>query len=217
MMTKADDLGFIVVAPEISSSLFPGGDGYNLGNVYIDGDNPSPQTLNPESEWAFSLIEPLFDYMKQQVGNQSPGYSVFGNSAGAQFAHRFMMFKPDARVQSAVISAAGWYTTLNLNMGFPYGLGSSILKDVSFSDFFSRNVTIMVGEDDTNPNASSLRHNTRVDQQGLNRLTRAQYFYDGAKTKATQDNEIFNWDFLINPNMDHDFRLASTKAADILF
>ena len=43
MEDKADQYGFIIVAPEISNVNFPGGDGFNLGNVYVDGDNPTPE------------------------------------------------------------------------------------------------------------------------------------------------------------------------------
>ena len=111
LISKADELGFIVIAPGLPSSLFPGGDGYNLGNVFVDGDNPSAGTLNDESDWAFSIVEPLFDHVKQQLGSQVSEYSVFGHSAGGQFSHRLLFFKPDARISKMVASASGWYTT----------------------------------------------------------------------------------------------------------
>ena len=61
MVSKAIQYNFIVVAPKISETDFSGGDGYNLGNVFVDGDNPSEATINSEEEWSFSIIEPLFD------------------------------------------------------------------------------------------------------------------------------------------------------------
>ena len=62
MIAKANQYQYIVIAPEFSITDFPGGDGYNLGNVFVDGDNPLSSTLNPEEAWAFSVIEPLFDF-----------------------------------------------------------------------------------------------------------------------------------------------------------
>ena len=56
MISKSIEYNFIVIAPKFSSDDFPLGDGYNLGNVYYDGDNPSPETLNDEEDWAFSII-----------------------------------------------------------------------------------------------------------------------------------------------------------------
>ena len=85
---KSNSLGFIVVAPEFSQASFPGGDSYNLGNIFIDGDNPTSETLNPEYEWSFSILDPLFSHVKDLTNNTSQTYDVFGNSAGGQVAHR---------------------------------------------------------------------------------------------------------------------------------
>ncbi len=216
MILKADELGFIVVAPEFSDQLFPGGDGYNLGNVYIDGDNPSPSTLNEESEWAYSLVEPLFDHMKQMTGNLSTQYYVFGNSAGAQFAQRLMLFKPEARIKHAIVSAPGWYTTIDAGTDFPYGLNASILESSDLEGLFAKNLTITVGDADTRT-GGNVRSNNIVNRQGVNRLERAQYFYDQARDRATALNTPFNWNFVIHENMGHDFEQASSKGADILF
>ena len=90
---KSNSLGFIVVAPEFSHASFPGGDSYNLGNIFVDGDNPTSETLNPEYEWSFSIFDPLFTYVKDLTNNTSQTYDVFGNSAGGQVAHRLLLFK----------------------------------------------------------------------------------------------------------------------------
>lgn len=84
---EANSREFIVVTPKFSSTDFPGGDGYNLGNVFEDGDNPTLSTINEEQDWAFSIIEPLFDTVKSNLGNVSSTYNIFGFSAGGQFAH----------------------------------------------------------------------------------------------------------------------------------
>ena len=71
MISKANQYNFIVIVPEFSNTNFSGGDTYNLENVFIDGDNPSASTLNPEEAWTFSVIEPLIDYIKQNLNNNS--------------------------------------------------------------------------------------------------------------------------------------------------
>jgi pimeloyl-ACP methyl ester carboxylesterase len=217
LVAKANLYGFILLVPEFTTTQFPGGDGYNLGNVFTDGDNPSASSLNNESEWAFSVIEPLFTYAIQNLNNQSSKYHIIGHSAGAQFAHRFLFFKPLARIDKMVASASGWYTTLDLETNFPYGINASPLEDINFSLLFSKQLTILVGSNDNDPNSSALRHNSIVDLQGLNRLDRAISFYNNAQSKAADLNVNFEWDFVINPNEDHNYLIAVSKASDIIF
>ena len=214
---KANQFNFIVIVPEFSIANFPGGDGYNLGNVFIDGDNPSIGTLNPEDEWAFSVIEPLFDFIKQSLNNFTPKYHIFGHSAGGQFAHRFMMFKPNARFDKVVSSGSGWYTVPDLDINFPYGFKNSPLEDNSFENLFEKQLTIQIGELDNDPNSAGLRHNQFADAQGLNRLERANHFFDEALQLSQENNLEFNWDLYINEGGTHDYLTASESAANLIF
>jgi pimeloyl-ACP methyl ester carboxylesterase len=217
MISKANQYNFIVIAPEFSSSYFPSGDSYNLGNVFIDGDNPSNSTLNPEEEWTFSVIDPLFDYIKQLTKNTSEKYEVFGHSAGGQFAHRFVMFKPHANYNKVVASGSGWYTVTNFNIRFPYGLIESPIETIELTNLFSKNLIILIGSLDNNTNAAGLRHNTFADAQGLNRLARAYHFFNTASVLAENRNLSFQWEFYINEGANHDFEIASQYAADLIF
>ena len=74
-VSMANANGFMVFSPEFSSSNFSGGDAYNLANIFDDGDNPSPQTFNPQNEWTFSIIDPLFEYIKSDLENKLIKYS----------------------------------------------------------------------------------------------------------------------------------------------
>ncbi len=217
MINKANEYHFIVIAPEFSITNFPNSDSYNLGNVFVDGDNPSTSTLNPEEDWTFSVIEPLFDFFKETISNNSSTYHIFGHSAGGQFAHRYVLFKPHARYNHVVASASGWYTATDLNISFPYGFFNSPLENISFENLFQKNLIIQVGNLDNNPNSSGLRHNLFADAQGLNRLDRAHYFYNKATIFANNANLEFNWKFHIIENANHDFRIASINAANLIF
>jgi len=217
MISKADQYGFLVIAPEFSEQNFPGGDGYNLGNVFVDGDHPSPTTLNPEAEWTFSIIEPLFDLVKTVTDNTNATYNVFGHSAGGQFTHRFIMFKPNARVNKVVSSGSGWFTFPDASITFPYGFNQSPLEEISLETLLSRNITIQVGAQDTDPNSPGLRHNEFADAQGLNRKDRAINFYAFCEDLAQSNTLSFNWDFHIIENTGHDYVKASKEAADLIF
>ncbi|OZV70569.1 hypothetical protein [Winogradskyella aurantia] len=217
MLEKANTFGFIIIAPEFSITNFPGGDAYNLGNVFVDGDNPSPATLNPEEDWTFSVIDPLFDFIKTNLENTTEKYHVFGHSAGGQFAHRFVMFKPNARIEKVVASASGWYTVPTEDVSFPYGFNNSPLENLSLNELYDKNLTVLIGDLDNDPNAPGLRHNVFADAQGINRFARAQYFYNLAFEQAQDGNLDFNWVLEINNGADHNYVEASLKAADLIF
>lgn len=214
---EANTKDFILVAPEFSDGDFPGGDGYILGNVFQDGDNPSSATLNPEEDWAFSVIEPLFDEIKSQTGNLSSTYDIFGFSAGAQFAHRLMMFKPNARFNKIIASAAGWYTVPDRSISFPYGIGESPIEQVSPSSYFSTDLTLQIGTLDNDPNANALRRNSVVDQQGDNRYDRAFHMFNTSKTITEELAVNFNWSIIETQGNDHDLEGSIPQASDLLY
>jgi hypothetical protein len=217
MIEKADEYNFIVIAPRFSSEDFPGGDAYILGNVFVDGDNPSEDSLNEEADWTFSVVEPIFDFVTGSIDNLTTSYKAFGHSAGGQFAHRFWFFKPQARVNEIVVSAPGWYTAVDYETSFPYGFKNSPLENVNLSSLLSKSLHIIVGDEDNDPNASSLRRNSIVDQQGTNRLDRAFYFYSTAMDMANDNGFQFNWSYETIPNVGHEYIETSKKAADLLF
>jgi pimeloyl-ACP methyl ester carboxylesterase len=217
MISKSEQYNFIAITPEFSISNFPSGDQYNLGNVFTDGDNPSPSTLNDEANWTFSIIEPLFNEVKTKLNNESQTYSIFGHSAGAQFAHRLLSFKPQSRFDKIVASAAGWYTLPDNDISFPYGYGNSPLENYPLPHLFAQNMTVLVGSNDNDRNAAGLRHNPVVDMQGLNRFARAQNYFEQGLQLSNQLNTTFNWQLEVNTGADHDYVVASLYAADLLF
>ena len=217
LINKADQYNCILVCPTFSADHYPGGDSYNLGNVFVDGDNPSPSSLNPQSEWTFAVFEPLFDKIRASCISNVSVYDVMGFSAGAQVAHRFMIFNPNARVNRFVAAASGWYTVLDNEITFPYGLAESPGAQLDLTTIFSKKLYVIVGSNDNDENAAGLRRNDIVDLQGLNRLDRAQHFYDEAQNSATNLGSTFNWEHYILPNVGHDFKENSYFGMDLLY
>ena len=208
----------IIVAPEFSDNFYPGGSSYNLGNVFINGNRPSASTLNPRDQWTFSILEPLFDEIKLRTGNRADTYDIYGHSAGAQFAHRFVMFEPEARAARVIAASSGWYTVPDREVHFPYGIAESPVSLISPHDYFSRALILQIGENDNNPDSAGLRHNTELDaQQGTNRYERALYFFRISDRIATGLGSPFAWKLDIVPGAGHDFRQAIPSAARILY
>ncbi|MGS2739541.1 hypothetical protein [Sinomicrobium sp. M5D2P17] len=207
-----------IIAPEFSDRYYPGGNAYNLGNVFIDGDHPSSSTLHAEEMWTFSLIEPLFDEVKVLMENTSNTYDIYGHSAGAQFAHRFIMLKPGARVRKVVASSSGWYTVPDNTIIFPYGIEESPITSLDPQDYFSRELILQIGENDTDPGSAGLRHNAFLDvEQGMNRYERTLHFYDKSDSIARSGDFPFRWKLLVVPDAAHDFRNTISDAAASLY
>ena len=208
---------FMVFAPEFNTVDFPGGSSYIIGNVFQDGNYPTPQTLNNENLWTFSIIEPLFDFIKTKTGSTVETYSMFGHSGGGQFVHRYVLFKPNARINKAIAANSGWYSVPDGIANYPYGIMNSPLSLIAPNSYFEKQLYITVGELDNNGSDSSLRHNTASDLQGLNRLERANYFYTNSQSYALKMNSKFNWKFHIVSNSGHDPTKMSNDAINLLF
>jgi pimeloyl-ACP methyl ester carboxylesterase len=134
---QANTHGFIAVVPEFTTTDFKGSARYNLGHVF-DRDTGERRD---EITWTFSAIEPLFDQVVEWAGSKQQSYALFGHSAGSQFVHRFLYYKPDARVSKAILANAGWYTMPDFGVDYPYGLSNSGVGADVLAGYFGRDVT----------------------------------------------------------------------------
>lgn len=114
----ASKIGYIIICPEFSQQQYPNST-YMTGNVLKDYNNvePSKNTINPESDWLFSTIEPIFEHIRDITENQSTTYDLWGHSAGAQFLHRLVMLKPNNSFGTICCANSGFYTQPTLLNG----------------------------------------------------------------------------------------------------
>ena len=216
-ISMANANGFMVFAPEFKEVDFPGGDGYQLGNVFDDGDNPSLSTYNPTNEWTFSIIDPLFESVKSKVSGNQQTFDAWGHSGGAQFLQRFRMYLPNSKLNTAICSNAGWYTVPESAIDFPYGIKKGQLPNSNLAIPFSKKLIVHLGLNDTDPNSAGLRHNTTVDnQQGLFRLERGRYFFDKSQTISQTLNYSFNWEKHEVIGVGHEAQLMANDALKYL-
>jgi hypothetical protein len=216
-ISMANANGFMVFAPEFKEVDFSGGDGYQLGNVFDDGDNPSTASYNPTNEWTFSIIDPLFEAIKSKVSGTQQTYDAWGHSGGAQFLQRFRLYLPNSKLNTAICSNAGWYTVPDILINFPYGTRRGQLSNSNLTIPFSKKLIVHLGLNDTDPNSPGLRHNTTVDnQQGLYRLVRGRYFFDTSKSISQSLNNPFNWEKQEVAGVGHEAQLMANDALKYL-
>lgn len=203
----SDRDNFLLLVPEFPKNRYPGR-AYNEGNILDRQGN-----LVPHNEWTFAIVEQLFDYAKEITGNQSQKYYLYGHSAGGQFVHRFVLFMPEARYQRAIAANPGYYTFLNPDIAYPYGLKGTSLQNGVSSTVFKRNFVMMLGEKDTTRN---LPKTSQSDAQGLTRLERGTNYFKAAKAIAQTENAKFRWQLVKVPGVGHSDAGMVELAAKVL-
>jgi hypothetical protein len=216
LISEANDKNFIILSPLFDNTNYSLGDGYILGNVFVDGDNPSHTTLNPEEEWSYSVIDPLFDWFASEIESNATRYDVFGFSAGAQFVHRLLSFKT-TKARKAVVAAAGWYTVLDSSVSFPYGIAESPITSNKIKNAVALNMSIVCGSEDNDPDAPSLRRNATVDLQGDNRLDRSLYYFQQAQQLSQDNGYNFNWSHHVLQGKGHDLSAHLAYMIELIY
>ncbi len=205
---SADRNGILLVAPEFESRFarYVTSD-YQEGNVRTFFG-----TANPESEWAFTVIENIFDHLNAANGWSLKAYDMFGHSAGGQFVQRMVMLKPDARIGRAVAANAGTYSFADEGIAYPFGL-KSVQHDLARS--YAINLVVLLGELDNTADQGLLDQSKSAMAQGDHRLERGMNFYAAAKDDALSQGLGFEWQLQVVPGVGHDFRRMAEAASEL--
>jgi poly(3-hydroxybutyrate) depolymerase len=193
-----------VYAPEFDADRFPGAERYNLGGI---------STRHVSS---FDAIEPLFDAILARSPTKQQKFVLFGHSAGAQFVHRYTLFRRSPRLGLAISANAGWYTMPDERSGWPYGTAGLKRDTWRFEDWFASPLLIMLGDQDNDPADPNLRRNKETMAQGPHRYARGIAFVRAAKKKADALGLALAWSFKVVPGVAHDNRGMAEAAAPII-
>ena len=207
----AEQNNLMVLVPLFTRDPYRGAAGYNLGNVFHPTNSleargrAKPDELNARSLWAFTLVERLFaDFEAQREINNNPRYYLYGHGAGAQFAHRFALFMPEAHVEQIIVANSGWYTMPDGSIEWPYGTGGvPIVDDALLKSFYAQHMLLLSGGADTATRNTVMRQNRFTNAQGPHRLARANNYFAFAKQRAAAMGAPFNWQQWTVPGVGH--------------
>ncbi len=211
MLPHAKKHNVLLIVPEFDEKQFSSRE-YHQGGVLDKQGN-----LRNTEDWTFSIIEPIFDHFKKISGNTTAGYLLYGFSAGSQFVHRFMMFNRENRVTRAISSSAGTYTMPDDNISYSYGLKDIGVTPKSLYNFYAKDFMIIVGDADTVLSRQDLVKTAEANQQGRDRVERAQTFFNTSKALAAQQKATFNWKFHLIPGAGHSQGQMAETVAKLLF
>jgi predicted esterase len=204
----ADNNNILIVAPEFENkySNYTTND-YQEGNLFTFFGSK-----NPKEEWAYSVIENIFDYIKKNNKITNETYDIFGHSAGGQFVHRMVMLLPEARIKTAIAANAGFYTFPDEDLKYPYGSKNTPITDNSIKKSFKKQLIILLGENDNDPKLGTFRETKLAMKQGAHRLKRGSNFYQKSSELATETSSIFNWEIDTIEKVGHNYRKMSSQA-----
>ena len=211
-ITLADQKGVMVFAFEFSVDYYPMSTNYQTGFILDENGN-----LNNEDVWTFSVIEPVFDFIKTNLVNNTNSYNMFGHSAGGQFVHRFVQFKPNSRLNYAVSANAGWYTVPDTSVDFPYGLKNAGISNEDLQNSYLKNLEIHLGQNDNDPNDPALRKTTEANLQGSHRLSRGRYFVNQSDSISQSLNFSSSWVKKELENIGHEQQKMAVFAAQEMY
>ena len=211
-ITLADQKGVMVFAFEFSVNYYPMSTNYQTGFILDENGN-----LNNEDVWTFSVIEPVFDFIKTNLVNNTNSYNMFGHSAGGQFVHRFVQFKPNSRLNYAVSANAGWYTVPDTSVDFPYGLKNTGISNEDLQNSYLKNLEIHLGQNDNDPNDPALRKTPEANLQGSHRLSRGRYFVNQSDSISQSLNFPSSWVKKELENVGHEQQKMAVFAAQEMY
>jgi len=199
----------LIVAPEFSQKLWPKAAKYNLGDVADNEDR---------EKWTYSAIEHLFD----EVRDGQADYRIFGHSAGGQFVHRMLLFRPDSRASVSMAGNPGWYAMPEWRkekseLTYPYSLVGSRVGETQVRQALAKRLVLLVGENDTDPDDENLNKSEGAMKQGANRLERGQNFFKAAGRLAGELGVKPGWQWVEVPGTAHDAAAMSKAAAEAVY
>ncbi|MEM7515699.1 MAG: alpha/beta hydrolase [Planctomycetota bacterium] len=208
---------FITLVLEGTREDYPTEYEYNAGGVLT----PEGELTDPKN-WLFHAIEPLFDDFKARYGSERKRYSLYGHSAGGGFVHRFMLFVPQARVDSAVAANPAFFTIPSTPKDsqpapYPFGCHGAGLPQGAIALWFNRPLTILLGERDTGPRTKPLSNGPLARAQGPSVYARGLQFYRSALAVAAEQDLALRWQLNVVPFVGHSNVHMASHAVPLLF
>ncbi len=208
----AEHAGFLLIVPEFSHKYYPGIREYNQGNLFDKMEKPIP-----ENDRAFTVIEHLFDFVKDATQNQSSSYDIYGHSAGGQFVQRMVLFKKNARIRMAIAANPGIYAVASYTNKYPYGIRNSGVTPEDLRAAFERKFILILGEKDVMMDDLNLARFPDALAQGSSSFERGTNFFAAASDEASRLGMTFNWKLTIVSGAAHDDAKLAYAAAQFFF
>lgn len=152
-------------------------------------------------------LETILAEVERLLGIHAAPVRLFGYSAGAQFAHRFALARPE-RVLRLGLGAAGRYTFPDPDVKYPRGtarMERRVGMPAALEAFCRLPIRVWVGALDTLADAKLSRNARVVAQQGHHRVERGRRWVEAVEARAGEFGVQPDIAFHVVPEADHSF------------
>jgi len=174
---------------------------------------------NPNAnEWIFNDFDRIFDTAVKVLKSNQTSYNLFGHSAGGHILHRLAIFHKNSKADKILASNASFYTLLDFDQNYPFGLKDTPMDEEALKIAFKKNLVVFLGElDNENETGGSFLQSKSADKQGYHRLERGKFFFEQVKETAKRLDAEFNWELKIIAGIGHNYRLMGDAAGEFLY
>ena len=213
-VAHAKRLNALIVAPEFDHASFPTTAIFNYGNVTAPQGDVS--SMMPREVWTYGILDRLFRRVKEITASEQSSFSLFGHSAGAQFAHRYLALTRGRLTDLVIAANAGWYMLPDNGMEYPAGTARTGFSDEDLRRYLATNMVILLGDADTNETEPGLPQEAEAVAQGAHRLARGRFYFNYCRDLARRLDATFGWRLVVAPGIGHDDAEISTAAANVV-
>ena len=199
----------VLIAPEFSKERFP-------DYVYLMMSTEKGKLLKDQSLYLNDSLGLLFDFFKAKLKLSTTTFRLYGHSGGSQFVNRYLLLSDETRIDKVAIANAGFYTFLDRQSSFPFGIKNMNVSDERIEWFLRLKGGVFLGDADNDPAHRSLPSMRKAKKQGRHRFERGTNFFNDLIALGVEKNLPFRWRYQSVPRVAHDNASMSLAASEFL-
>jgi pimeloyl-ACP methyl ester carboxylesterase len=205
----AQNRNVVLIAPEFSKERFP-------EYVYLMMSTEKGKLLKDQSLYLNDSLGLLFDFFKAKLKLSTTTFRLYGHSGGSQFVNRYLLLSDETRIEKAAMANAGFYTFLDRQSSFPFGIKNMNVSDERIEWFLRLKGGVFLGDADNDPAHHSLPSMRKAKKQGRHRYERGTNFFNDLIALGVEKNLPFRWRYQSVPRVAHDNAGMSLAASEFL-
>lgn len=186
----------VLVAPKFSDDFY-------LEYSLLMISNEKGRLLKNDSMHLDNSLEILFNFFRSKFKLSTLTYRLFGHSKGSEFVQRYLLLSNDTSVDKAAMANSGFYTFVDDQVSFPFGIKNMNLSNQRIEWFMRLKGGVFLNDTSTKKMDSTLIKTRKAKKQGKDRLDRGKNFFNDLTMLGVERNLPFRWRYQLVPSRTH--------------